>query len=71
MKLTLTSAILWTLCSICFAIVAISTFVSGGAIWVGVIQASAAVIDGITAGLHWKTWRLERKIADQWNKIKP
>ena len=68
MKLTLTSAILWTICSICFAIVAISTFVSGGAIWLGVLQAFTAVIDGIAAGFHWNTWRLERKIADLWNK---
>ena len=71
MKSTLISAILWALCSICFAILAISTFVSGGAIWLGVIQAFAAVVDGIDAGLHWKIWRYERtieKIADLWNK---
>ena len=68
MKSTLISAILWTVCAICFAIAAISTFVSGGTIWLGVLQAVAAVVDSITAGLNWKYWRYERKIADLWNK---
>ena len=67
MKLTLISAILWTLCSMCFALWAILTFVSGGAIWLGILQAFAAIVDGISAGLDWKTWKLERKIADLWN----
>jgi hypothetical protein len=64
MKLTLLSAILWTLCSICFAIWAILTFISGGPIWLGIIQAIAAIIDGIDAGLYWRNWSLERA----WNK---
>lgn len=64
MTSTLISAILWTLCSICFAILAISTFVSGGAIWLGVLQAFAAIVDGISAGLHWKGWKLEK----EWNE---
>lgn len=68
MKFSLITAILWTISAICFTILAISTFVSGGAIWVGIIQASAAIVVGINAGLNWKNWRIERKIADLWNK---
>jgi len=69
MKLTLISAILWTISGICFMLLAISTFILGGAIWLGILQAFTAIINGINAGLHWKNWRFERKVADLWDKF--
>lgn len=68
MKTTLVTAILWAIGAMCFLILAIDTFITGAPIWLGLIQIFAATVEGINAVLHWKTWKLERKIADLWNK---
>jgi hypothetical protein len=64
MKFSLITAILWAIAGICFAILAINTSICGGPIWVGIIQALAAVVDGANAYINWRNWSLERA----WNK---
>lgn len=60
MKSTLTSAIIWTLFSILFGIMAFITLSTGGSLWIGGAQIVCAIADAMDAGFTWCRWFYER-----------